>query len=417
MGRARADALDGYEALYVHIKGPDVPAHDGRAEDKRDVIDAIDRAFFGEVLPAARPRPHRGRRCRPITPPRASARRTPPTRCRSCSRAAPFTSDGTPAYGERACARRLAGGASAASTCSPLVRELAALTCNPAGRMAYVHCVVRGRVLPYTSPRSRRGATDSVSQVQHDRSPAVWTSRTGGERSASASKGAPPGSSSGRASSATRSPCVAGLVVILLIVLALLAPLFSQFVVAPTARTTSTRTSPTSSASRSSAPARRYWFGVDELGRDVFVRSLYGARTSLMVALLGTGISLVIGIVLGLIAGFRGGKIDTFISRADRHRPVAAAPAARDRHRGRVRRQRRRLPRRHHQAGRRARHVHHRPVRLAVRRAHRSRPDAVPAGTGVRRGRAGDRLRHLHIMFREILPEHGRLDHRGARRC
>jgi 2,3-bisphosphoglycerate-independent phosphoglycerate mutase len=45
------DALDGYEALYVHIKGPDVPAHDGRAEDKRDVISLIDRAFFGELLP------------------------------------------------------------------------------------------------------------------------------------------------------------------------------------------------------------------------------------------------------------------------------------------------------------------------------------------------------------------------------
>jgi len=49
--RLAADALDGYDALYVHIKGPDVPAHDGRAEDKRDVIAVIDRAFFGEVLP------------------------------------------------------------------------------------------------------------------------------------------------------------------------------------------------------------------------------------------------------------------------------------------------------------------------------------------------------------------------------
>jgi len=46
-----ADALADFEALYVHIKGPDVPAHDGRAEDKRDVITAIDRAFFAEVLP------------------------------------------------------------------------------------------------------------------------------------------------------------------------------------------------------------------------------------------------------------------------------------------------------------------------------------------------------------------------------
>lgn len=46
-----SEALDGFDALYVHIKGPDVPAHDGRAEEKRNVIEVIDRAFFGEVLP------------------------------------------------------------------------------------------------------------------------------------------------------------------------------------------------------------------------------------------------------------------------------------------------------------------------------------------------------------------------------
>jgi 2,3-bisphosphoglycerate-independent phosphoglycerate mutase len=51
-----AEALEGYQALYVHLKGPDVPAHDGRALDKRDVITAIDRAFFGEVLPSLDPR-------------------------------------------------------------------------------------------------------------------------------------------------------------------------------------------------------------------------------------------------------------------------------------------------------------------------------------------------------------------------
>ncbi len=46
-----AEALGGYDAIYVHIKGPDVPAHDGRAEDKRLVIEDIDAAFFAEVLP------------------------------------------------------------------------------------------------------------------------------------------------------------------------------------------------------------------------------------------------------------------------------------------------------------------------------------------------------------------------------
>jgi ABC-type dipeptide/oligopeptide/nickel transport system permease subunit len=58
-----------------------------------------------------------------------------------------------------------------------------------------------------------------------------------------------------------------------------------------------------------------YWFGVDTAGRDMFVRTIYGARTSLMVALLATGIAVLLGVSLGLIAGFYGGKIDTFISR------------------------------------------------------------------------------------------------------
>ena len=47
-----AEALGGYDALYIHIKGPDVPAHDGRAHDKLEVIEDIDAAFFGELLPA-----------------------------------------------------------------------------------------------------------------------------------------------------------------------------------------------------------------------------------------------------------------------------------------------------------------------------------------------------------------------------
>jgi 2,3-bisphosphoglycerate-independent phosphoglycerate mutase len=53
--RLAVEALDGYDAVYAHIKGPDVPAHDGRAEDKRDVIEVIDRSFIGEVLPAIDP--------------------------------------------------------------------------------------------------------------------------------------------------------------------------------------------------------------------------------------------------------------------------------------------------------------------------------------------------------------------------
>lgn len=51
-----AEALGGHDALYVHIKGPDVPAHDGRAEEKRDVIEAIDASFFGALAASLDPR-------------------------------------------------------------------------------------------------------------------------------------------------------------------------------------------------------------------------------------------------------------------------------------------------------------------------------------------------------------------------
>ena len=62
-------------------------------------------------------------------------------------------------------------------------------------------------------------------------------------------------------------------------------------------------------------PGREYWGGVDTSGRDVFVRTLYGARTSLTVALIATGIATGLGILLGLLAGYLGGWVDTVISR------------------------------------------------------------------------------------------------------
>jgi peptide/nickel transport system permease protein len=59
-----------------------------------------------------------------------------------------------------------------------------------------------------------------------------------------------------------------------------------------------------------------YLLGVDETGRDLFVRIAYGARTSLTVAFFATGIELVLGVLLGRTAGFYRGKVDTLISRA-----------------------------------------------------------------------------------------------------
>ena len=62
-------------------------------------------------------------------------------------------------------------------------------------------------------------------------------------------------------------------------------------------------------------PSGDFWFGADTAGGDLFVRVIYGARTSLTVALLSTSLSLVIGISLGMMGGYYRGKVDTFVSR------------------------------------------------------------------------------------------------------
>jgi peptide/nickel transport system permease protein len=62
-------------------------------------------------------------------------------------------------------------------------------------------------------------------------------------------------------------------------------------------------------------PGHGFYFGSDELGRDLFVRVLYGAQVSLKVAFLATGVEVILGVIAGLFSGYMGGKTDTIISR------------------------------------------------------------------------------------------------------
>ncbi len=66
----------------------------------------------------------------------------------------------------------------------------------------------------------------------------------------------------------------------------------------------------------SDPPSAEHWFGTDNVGRDLLVRTLHGGRVSLMVGLVSTLVSLLIGVGIGAIAGYFGGRLDTVLMRA-----------------------------------------------------------------------------------------------------
>ena len=102
--------------------------------------------------------------------------------------------------------------------------------------------------------------------------------------------------------------------IVLLIVIALTAPWISENIVGhgPNERFNETMLD---EFGLPLGPNSEFWFGADRAGRDLFVRVLYGARTSLLVAVVATSFSVFIGVSMGIIAGYFRGWTDTAISR------------------------------------------------------------------------------------------------------
>lgn len=92
--------------------------------------------------------------------------------------------------------------------------------------------------------------------------------------------------------------------VLFLLLVALLAPIISPY--SPTAIDVHNILSP---------PTKDHVFGTDEIGRDVFSRMIWGSRISLQVGFVAVGISILVGIIIGALAGYYGGWVDAILMR------------------------------------------------------------------------------------------------------
>lgn len=103
-------------------------------------------------------------------------------------------------------------------------------------------------------------------------------------------------------------------VIVLLVLLALTAPVISRYVVhhGPYELYRDTMLN---EFGLPKGPNGQFWFGADRNGRDLFIRVIYGIRTSLIIALFATTIAVTIGVVLGMTAGYFRGWTDTAIAR------------------------------------------------------------------------------------------------------
>jgi peptide/nickel transport system permease protein len=106
----------------------------------------------------------------------------------------------------------------------------------------------------------------------------------------------------------------AGIFILVLIAAAILAEPIRKLVGAPPPNLQSTAA--LDSFGLPTGPSSKHLFGVDQIGRDVFSRVLAGAQVSLKVAFIGTGLSVLIGVTMGMIAGYYRRWVDTVISRS-----------------------------------------------------------------------------------------------------
>jgi peptide/nickel transport system permease protein len=101
--------------------------------------------------------------------------------------------------------------------------------------------------------------------------------------------------------------------IILLIIVALAAPLVTQLV--GVSGPNQQNIGALDAFGQPTGPSSAHPFGVDELGRDIFARVIYGAQVSLEVAFISTGIAVLIGTVIGTIAGYFRGWVDSLLAR------------------------------------------------------------------------------------------------------
>ncbi|HEY3976931.1 MAG TPA: ABC transporter permease [Streptosporangiaceae bacterium] len=102
-------------------------------------------------------------------------------------------------------------------------------------------------------------------------------------------------------------------VICLIVLLAILAPVIAHLLGhGPNAQFRSTGIS---AQGIPVGPGSKFFFGADDLGRDVFLRVIYGARISLLVGVVASGLSVLVGLLVGLTAGYFAGFVDTMLSR------------------------------------------------------------------------------------------------------